>query len=120
MELKRTFPMRILRSKPYFGLKKVKGCDSQNFWHSSSDNEAQNESIVNVTNQFVSDHESGTCRRPSVALAEFKLQLVLLISQEQIDEVRECIHMIKCPITFEREQEVSHGIMVHFYAFCDQ
>ena len=75
---------------------------------------------------FSQDMKFSTWRRLWIALAETEMELGLsengkpVISQEQIDEMKEHITDINYDVAIEREKLVRHDVMSHVYAYGQQ
>ena len=75
---------------------------------------------------FSQDMKFSTWRRLWIALAETEMELGLsengkpVISQEQIDEMKEHITDINYDVAKEREKLVRHDVMSHVYAYGQQ
>ena len=71
---------------------------------------------------FSPDKKFRTWRRLWVALAETEMELGLsqdgkpVITQEQIDELKEHLDDINYDVAKEREKQVRHDVMSHVYA----
>ena len=75
---------------------------------------------------FSQDMKFSTWRRLWIALAETEMELGLsedgkpVITQEQIDEMKEHITDINYDVAKKREKEVRHDVMSHVYAYGQQ
>ena len=75
---------------------------------------------------FSPDKKFRTWRRLWVALAETEMELGLsqdgkpVITQEQIDELKEHLDDINYDVAKEREKQVRHDVMSHVYAYGQQ
>ena len=72
---------------------------------------------------FSQDMKFSTWRKLWIALAETEMELGLsengkpVITQEQIDEMKEHVYDINYDVAKEREKLVRHDVMSHVYAF---
>ena len=75
---------------------------------------------------FSQDMKFSTWRKLWIALAETEMELGLsengkpVITQEQIDEMKEHVYDINYDVAKEREKLVRHDVMSHVYAFGQQ
>ena len=67
---------------------------------------------------FSDDQKFSTWRKLWIALAESEKELGLdVITQEQIDEMKQHIYDINYDVAVKREKEVRHDVMAHVFAF---
>ena len=66
---------------------------------------------------FSPDMKFRTWRKLWIALAETEKELVLNITQEQIDELKAHAEDINYEVARERERQVRHDVMSHVYAY---
>ena len=66
---------------------------------------------------FSQDMKFRTWRRLWIALAETEKELGLIITQEQIDELKAHVDDINYDVAKAREKEVRHDVMSHVYAY---
>ena len=66
---------------------------------------------------FSPDMKFRTWRKLWIALAETEKELGLLITDEQIDELKEYAEDINYEVAEKREKEVRHDVMSHVYAY---
>ncbi len=67
---------------------------------------------------FSDDQKFSTWRKLWIALAESEKELGLdVITQEQIDEMKQHVYDINYDVAVKREKEVRHDVMAHVFAF---